>query len=298
MKSKILNDYDLQKAIDEWRTSFGYVLQNSPLFSGTIRENILYGVNREVQEEELDQACRAAAYDFIHEFPEGYDTHLGRSASAHRHCESDDHESENLAHGRGDGFPRLPVQQTRLGSGRAIDARQNNHSHRARHECRNDGSFIIVYGCFGASYKEKAEGETTETYKIFESFPMDYSGNHGNLTVWDCTFEQFIDYMVQRGHFNRENAKLMTTIGTENWIYDSVDAMWWDVNNLAEGTDAANYWKEFQENGGYIMFGGSVYAPVFNGPFAIKANAGFSGNTDKLYEDFMNFPKNYTPSEG
>lgn len=46
------------------------------------------------------------------------------------------------------------------------------------------------------------------------------------------------------------------------------------------------------------MFGGSVYAPVFNGPFAIKANAGFSGNTDKLYEDFMNFPKNYTPSEG
>lgn len=162
----------------------------------------------------------------------------------------------------------------------------------------NDGSFIIVYGCFGASYKEKAEGETTETYKIFESFPMDYSGNHGNLTVWDCTFEQFIDYMVQLGHFNREDAKLMTTIGTENWIYDSVDVMWWDVDNLAEGTDAANYWKEFQENGGYIMFGGSVYAPVFNGPFAIKANAGFSGNTDKLYEDFMNFPKNYTPSEG
>ncbi len=162
----------------------------------------------------------------------------------------------------------------------------------------NDGSFIIVYGCFGASYKEKAEGETTETYKIFEGFPMDYSGNHGNLTVWDCTFEQFIDYMVQLGHFNREDALLMTTIGTENWIYDSVDVMWWDVDNLAEGTDAANYWKEFQENGGYIMFGGSVYAPVFNGPFAIKANAGFSGNTDKLYEDFMNFPKNYTPSEG
>ena len=78
MKSKILNDYDLQKAIDEWRTSFGYVLQNSPLFSGTIRDNIAYGCKREVSEEEIVQAAKNAnAYEFIMEFPEGFDKEVG-----------------------------------------------------------------------------------------------------------------------------------------------------------------------------------------------------------------------------
>ena len=63
-----------------YREQIAYITQESTLLSGTIRENILYGVNRKVQEEELDQVCRAAAaYDFIHEFPEGYDTQVGES---------------------------------------------------------------------------------------------------------------------------------------------------------------------------------------------------------------------------
>ena len=63
-----------------YREQIAYITQESTLLSGTIRENILYGVNRKVREEELDQVCRAAAaYDFIHEFPEGYDTQVGES---------------------------------------------------------------------------------------------------------------------------------------------------------------------------------------------------------------------------
>ena len=64
--------------MDEWRTSFGYVLQASPLFSGTIRENILYGCKGEVSEEQLIAAAKAAnCYDFIMEFPEGFDKDVG-----------------------------------------------------------------------------------------------------------------------------------------------------------------------------------------------------------------------------
>ena len=64
--------------LDEWRTSFGYVLQNSPLFSGTIRDNIAYGCKREVSEEEIVQAAKNAnAYEFIMEFPEGFHKEVG-----------------------------------------------------------------------------------------------------------------------------------------------------------------------------------------------------------------------------
>lgn len=64
--------------MDQWRRSFGYVLQQAPLLSGSIRENILYGADREVGEEELIAAAKIAdAYDFITEFPEGFDQEVG-----------------------------------------------------------------------------------------------------------------------------------------------------------------------------------------------------------------------------
>ncbi len=48
------------------------------LFSRTIRENITYGVGREVADEEVEAAARAAAvHDVIIAFPEGYKTLVG-----------------------------------------------------------------------------------------------------------------------------------------------------------------------------------------------------------------------------
>ncbi len=78
--------YGDQKAEDihlnEWRKNFGYVLQNSILLSGTIRENIVYGCDREVGADEMIAAAKAAnAYDFIMEFPEGFDKQVGEGGS-------------------------------------------------------------------------------------------------------------------------------------------------------------------------------------------------------------------------
>lgn len=51
--------------------------QEAILFTGTIRENIRFG-RRDATDEEIIAAAKAArAHDFIMEFPEGYDTHVG-----------------------------------------------------------------------------------------------------------------------------------------------------------------------------------------------------------------------------
>ena len=59
------------------RTSYGMVLQDTWLFSGTVRENIVFS-RPEATDEEIVAAARAAhAHSFIKRLEGGYDTHLG-----------------------------------------------------------------------------------------------------------------------------------------------------------------------------------------------------------------------------
>lgn len=61
-----------------WRRAIGYVSQESPIMSGTIRENICYGLSREVEEDEIRRAAQLAnAADFIDALPRGYETEVG-----------------------------------------------------------------------------------------------------------------------------------------------------------------------------------------------------------------------------
>ena len=60
------------------RSQIGIVEQEPFLFSRSLRENITYGVTREVTDEEVYAAARAAAvHDVILTFPDGYDTMVG-----------------------------------------------------------------------------------------------------------------------------------------------------------------------------------------------------------------------------
>lgn len=64
--------------IEPLREAVGMVLQKNTLFSGTIKENLLWG-NKNATDEEVYEAARAAqAHDFIMSFPNGYDTELGQ----------------------------------------------------------------------------------------------------------------------------------------------------------------------------------------------------------------------------
>ena len=60
------------------RSQIGIVEQEPFLFSRTIRENICYGVGRDVPQEEVEAGARAAAiHDVIVDFPDGYNTLVG-----------------------------------------------------------------------------------------------------------------------------------------------------------------------------------------------------------------------------
>ena len=68
-----LNDIDLKA----WRSSLAFVPQDVLLFGGTIRENIAYGDTEASEEQIIDAAKGANAWEFIKDFPEGLETTVG-----------------------------------------------------------------------------------------------------------------------------------------------------------------------------------------------------------------------------
>jgi ATP-binding cassette subfamily B protein len=69
-----LNEYQREYL----RKQIGIVEQEPFLFSRSIRENITYGVGRDVSDEEVEKAARAAAiHDVVLAFPDGYNTLVG-----------------------------------------------------------------------------------------------------------------------------------------------------------------------------------------------------------------------------
>lgn len=73
LDGKDIKDHSLKSL----RGSIGVVLQESFLFSTTIKSNIAYGKPNATMDEIIDAAKRAQAHEFIMELPEGYDTMLG-----------------------------------------------------------------------------------------------------------------------------------------------------------------------------------------------------------------------------
>jgi ATP-binding cassette subfamily B protein len=75
----LLDDVELKDYSREYlRKQIGIVEQEPFLFSRSIRENISYGVGRDVSQEEVERAAKAAAvHDVIMSFPDGYSTLVG-----------------------------------------------------------------------------------------------------------------------------------------------------------------------------------------------------------------------------
>lgn len=68
-----VKDYSLEHL----REGVGMVLQKNVLFSGTIRENLMWG-DENASEEEVEKAADAAQAGFVRNFTEGYETELGQ----------------------------------------------------------------------------------------------------------------------------------------------------------------------------------------------------------------------------
>ncbi|MCE7983608.1 MAG: ABC transporter ATP-binding protein [Caldilinea sp. CFX5] len=74
----LIDGHDVRDVqLESLRRQIGIVLQETNLFTGTIRDNIAFG-RPEATEEEISAAAKAAAaHDFITSFPQGYDTPVG-----------------------------------------------------------------------------------------------------------------------------------------------------------------------------------------------------------------------------
>jgi len=74
----LIDGHDVRDVkIESLRSQIGIVLQDTNLFSGTIRDNIAFGRPAASMDEVMDAARAAEAHDFIMSFPEGYDTLVG-----------------------------------------------------------------------------------------------------------------------------------------------------------------------------------------------------------------------------
>ena len=61
-----------------WRNQIGYVSQNSAIFSGTIRDNLVYGLNQKLTDDELWHGLGLAYADhFVRAFPDQMETEIG-----------------------------------------------------------------------------------------------------------------------------------------------------------------------------------------------------------------------------
>ena len=73
-----IDGYDIRDVcIDSLRAQIGIVLQDTTLFTGTIRENIAFGRQDASLDEVIKVAKAASAHEFIMSFPAGYDTPVG-----------------------------------------------------------------------------------------------------------------------------------------------------------------------------------------------------------------------------
>ncbi len=78
----LIDGYDVRDVtLDSLRSRIGIVLQETNLFSGTIRDNIAFGRSDATDDEVIEAAQAAAAHDFIMSFPQGYDTPVGERGS-------------------------------------------------------------------------------------------------------------------------------------------------------------------------------------------------------------------------
>lgn len=74
----LIDGEDIKKyTLKSLRSNIGIVQQDVYLFSGTIRENILYGNLNATEEEVIEAAKKAEAHEFIMNLKDGYDTYVG-----------------------------------------------------------------------------------------------------------------------------------------------------------------------------------------------------------------------------
>jgi ATP-binding cassette subfamily B protein len=80
--SDIIDGYDYTRMPVLWlHSNLGYVLQNPHLFSGTIKDNIIYGKLDATEEEIIKASKLVNLHPIVERMEKGYDTQVGEGGS-------------------------------------------------------------------------------------------------------------------------------------------------------------------------------------------------------------------------
>ena len=76
----MMGGHDISEyGIRDWRAKIAYVSQSTPLLSGSIRDNVTYGIKREITDDEIMEALKTVRLDrFVESVPDGLDREVGQ----------------------------------------------------------------------------------------------------------------------------------------------------------------------------------------------------------------------------
>ena len=174
------------------RDAVGIVLQKNVLFSGTIRENLLWG-NPAATEAELWEACRmAGAEEFLRRMPKGLDTDLGQGGV-------------NVSGGQ---KQRLCIARTLLkkpkilifdDSTSAVDTATEAEIRKALGQLQDVTILIIAQRVISVMH--------ADVILVLEDGRIHASGSHSELLAHDPIYQEIYDSQMKGGQVHGQTAE-------------------------------------------------------------------------------------------
>ena len=120
-----------------------------------------------------------------------------------------------------------------------------------------------------------------------------------NAPVWDMTMDDMMDYLEERGLWDRKNMNPVSAgVGTEAFVCNGAELYWWDLDNLVEGSNEYAAYQDMMKEGMIDLWQqGTMFMPVTkNGPFGLCIK-GYTGNDSEILDAFAAFGQNVSPGE-
>lgn len=118
-------------------------------------------------------------------------------------------------------------------------------------------------------------------------------GEDPDAPVWGMSLDDMIDYLEEKGFWDRGSmTSLSGGIGTEAFSCNGAELYWWDLENLAEGSNEAAAYRNLVDGEPIDLWQAGQYymSAAKNGPFALNVS-GYTGNANELLDAFSAFGK-------
>jgi len=203
------NGHDIRELEPKWYKSQVAIVQQEPiLFSGTVKDNICYGLDiedcsGEKLKEMMDEATKGAnAYDFLHnkdQFPDCYDTMVGEKG-----VKLSGGQKQRIAIARA--LIRKPKLLLLDEATSALDAESEHQVQKALDELINRGEqTVIVIAHRLSTIKDADEILVMKKGEVMER------GNHAELIALDGVYKGLVSRQLVEENLNNDEAANTTT---------------------------------------------------------------------------------------